>query len=111
MNHTQNIRPVVIYVDVDETLIRNYGQSRIPMPQVIRHVRELFEQGAELYCWSSGGGNYARQSAEECKIADCFIAFLPKPQTILDDQNFPDWRKLKYVHPNDCDGKTLEDYR
>ena len=100
MNHTQNIRPVVIYVDVDETLIRNYGQSRIPMPQVIRHVRELFEQGAELYCWSSGGGNYARQSAEECKIADCFIAFLPKPQVILDDQNFPDWRKLKYVHPN-----------
>jgi len=48
------------------------------MPWVIRHVRELFEQGqgAELYCWSSGGSDYARQSAKECGIEECFRAFL-----------------------------------
>ena len=111
MTNSRTTRPVIIYVDVDETLVRNYGQSRIPMPQVIRHVRELFEQGAELYCWSSGGSDYARQSAKECGIEECFRAFLPKPQAILDDQNFPDWRHLLYVHSSNCDGKTLEDYK
>lgn len=50
----------VVYVDVDETLVRNYGRSRIPIPSVIAHVRQLFENGAELYCWSSGGAAYAR---------------------------------------------------
>ena len=74
-----NTVPLIVYVDVDETLICNYGTSRIPMPSVIEHVRELYRQGAQLYCWSSGGGEYARQSAEEAGLADCFTAFLPKP--------------------------------
>ena len=95
--------PLVVYVDVDETLVRNYGTSRIPMPGTIRHVRALFEAGAELYCWSSGGAQYARQSAEECGLADCFRAFLPKPQVMLDDQPVGEWRRLIYVHPNTCD--------
>jgi hypothetical protein len=34
-------RPLVIYVDVDETLVRNYGTSRIPIPRVIEQVRLL----------------------------------------------------------------------
>lgn len=81
------------------------------MPAVIRHVRTLFEQGAELYCWSSGGAEYARQSAEEVGLEDCFTAFLPKPQVMLDDQPVADWRRLVYVHPNGCDGRSAEEYR
>ncbi|ANE43121.1 DUF705 domain-containing protein [Deinococcus puniceus] len=104
-------RPIVIYIDVDETLLRNYGTARIPMPAVIRHVRQLFEEGAELYCWSSGGADYARRSAAEVGLEDCFRAFLPKPQVMLDDQPVADWRRLVYVHPNGCDGRSVEEYR
>lgn len=102
--------PLIVYVDVDETLIRNYGKSRIPIPNVIKHVRALFQQGAVLYCWSSGGALYARQIAEECSLADCFQAFLPKPQVVLDDQHISTWRRLLQIHPNSCDQYTLKDY-
>ena len=94
---------MVIYVDVDETFVRSYGTKRIPISSVIRHVRTLYEQGAQLYCWSSGGADYARESAEEFGIADCFTAFLPKPDVLLDDQNVADWRRLRQVHPNECE--------
>ena len=103
--------PLVIYVDVDETLIRSYGRKRIAMPSVIRHVRQLFEAGATLYCWSSGGAAYAQSSAEECGIADCFRAFLPKPQVLIDDQRICDWRTLLEIHPASCSGSTVETYR
>ncbi len=104
-------RPLNIFVDVDDTFVRSVGTKRIPMPTVIAHIRELKAQNATLYCWSSGGAEYARQSAEEFGIADCFIAFLPKPNVLLDDQKINDWRYLKHVHPAACDGQTLEDYR
>jgi hypothetical protein len=81
------------------------------MPAVIQHLRSLKEQGAVLYCWSSGGADYARQSAEEFSITDCFVGFLPKPNVLLDDQDIKEWRYLKCVHPAECVGKTLEDYR
>jgi hypothetical protein len=103
--------PLVLFVDVDETLIRNYGTKRIPMPIVIRHVRALHQMGAELYCWSSGGAAYARATAVECGISDCFHAFLPKPQVMLDDQSPSEWRRLLCVHPTGCEGSTIETYR
>lgn len=93
----------VIYIDVDDTFVRSYGTKRIPIPAVLGYIRSLFELGANLYCWSSGGADYARQSAEEFGIADCFLAFLPKPDVLLDDQDIADWRRLRQVHPNECD--------
>lgn len=93
---------LVIYVDVDDTFVRTYGTKRIPIPAVIRHIRALHAQGAALYCWSSGGADYARDSAAEFGLADCFTAFLPKPDVLLDDQNVADWRRLRQVHPNEC---------
>jgi len=104
-------RPFTIYVDVDDTFVRSAGTKHVPMPAMIAHIRELKDQGAILYCWSSGGGDYARMSAEEFGIADCFVGFLPKPKVLLDDQDFSDWRYLTCVHPTACDGRTLEDYR
>lgn len=97
-------------MDVDETFVRSAGTKRIPMPAVIEHIRALKEQGAALYCWSSGGADYARRSAAEFGIEDCFVGFLPKPNMILDDQDLRDWRNLKCVHPTQCDGQTLDDY-
>jgi phosphoglycolate phosphatase-like HAD superfamily hydrolase len=103
--------PLVIYVDIDDTLVRSVGTKRIPVPAVIRHVRDLKQQGAELYGWSSGGAEYARQSAQELGIADCFAAFLPKPQVLLDDQDIREWRGLLQVHPAGSEGYSVEDYR
>jgi hypothetical protein len=103
-------RPFYIYVDVDETFVRSAGTKRVPMPGVIRHIRDLKKQGAILYCWSSGGAEYAQSSAEEFGIADCFVAFLPKPNVLLDDQDISEWRYLKCVHPTECEGRTLDDY-
>jgi hypothetical protein len=108
---TNGETPFTIYVDVDDTFVRSVGTKRIPMPTVIQHIRQLKDQGAVLYCWSSGGAEYARHSAEEVGIADCFIGFLPKPNVLLDDQAINEWRYLKCVHPTSCSGLTLEDYR
>lgn len=93
----------VIYVDVDDTFVRSAGSKRMPIPRTIAQIRRLKAQGAELYCWSSGGGDYARASAEEFGIADCFVAFLPKPHILLDDMEIGAWPRLACVHPNNCE--------
>ena len=94
---------MVVYVDVDDTFVRSYGTKRIPIPAVIGHIRSLHKLGATLYCWSSGGARYAEESAKEFGLADCFLAFLPKPDVLLDDQPIAEWRRLRQVHPNECD--------
>lgn len=103
--------PLVVYVDIDDTLVRSVGSKRIPIPTVVRHVHELRQQGAELYAWSSGGAEYARQSAQDLGLAECFAAFLPKPDVLLDDQPVGEWRRLVQVHPNECIGHTANEYR
>lgn len=101
---------LVIYVDVDDTLIRSAGSKRIPVSGVGDHVLRLHGQGAELYCWSSGGAAYAREVATELGLAHCFTAFLPKPQVMLDDQEVSKWRRLVQVHPGRCAVMSLEHY-
>ncbi len=90
---------MVILVDVDDTLVRSVGTKRIPIPSVIKVVRQLKAQGAVLYCWSSGGSNYAHASAKEFGLEDCFVGYLPKPEAIIDDQPFQAWRSLRHVYP------------
>jgi len=104
-------KPFYIYVDVDETFLRNYGTKQIPIPTVIEHIKSLKEQGAILYCWSSGGAEYAKESAEKFGIADYFLGFLPKPNIALDDVPFAKWRNLLEVHPNVCPSYTVEMYK
>jgi len=93
-------RSLVIYVDVDDTLVRSFGSKRIPMPHAIEKVRELHAEGATLYCWSSGGGEYARKAAAELDLTDCFVAYLPKPHVLIDDVRIDGWRELLQLHPN-----------
>lgn len=101
---------MIIYVDVDDTLIRTVGTRRIPIPSVVQHVRDLKSGGAELYLWSAGGAAYCREIAEELGIANCFNAFLPKPRIMIDDQEVKDWVFCTTFHPSSCGGKSLEDY-
>jgi predicted HAD superfamily phosphohydrolase YqeG len=103
-------RPVCVYVDVDDTLVRSASSKHIPIPSVIGAVRALKDKGAVLYCWSSGGEEYARRVAEECGIADCFRAFLPKPDVLVDDQHVSEWRRMLCVLPSNLSAETLDNY-
>ncbi len=89
----------VVYVDVDDTLIRSIGSKRIPIPAAIKRVRVLHEEGAILYLWSTGGAEYARASAQELGLEALFVGFLPKPNLIIDDQQVHEWRGLKHERP------------
>lgn len=111
MQNSNSPQQFNIYVDVDDTLVRSYGSKRIPIIATIEHIKGLKDQGATLYCWSSGGAEYAKKSAIELGILDIFEAFLPKPQMLLDDQEINDWRGLIEVHPISCQSKSLDDYR
>lgn len=106
---TNEAKRLVVFVDVDDTFVRSFGTKRIPISQVVEHVRGLSSTGALLYCWSSGGAEYARQSAIEFGIEDCFEAFLPKPNVVIDDQLIVDWRQLLEVHPTAI--ASQEEYR
>jgi len=90
---------MIAFIDVDDTLVRTVGTKRIPIPRMVARVRELHAQGAMLYLWSSGGTDYAHESAIELGIEECFIGFLPKPNLLVDDQPFSEWKYLVHELP------------
>ena len=97
------MRKTVVFVDVDDTLVRTVGSTRIPMPATIAQIRRLSNSGSyTLYCWSSGGADYARASAQELGLEDCFETFLPKPEVYVDDQEFADWRYVQHILPSNA---------
>jgi hypothetical protein len=103
-------KTLIAYVDVDDTLVRSFGSKRIPMTEMVKHVRELHRDGVVLYAWSSGGADYARDTAKELGLEDCFAAFLPKPNIMIDDQAPAEWRRLIHVHPAEATAKTVREY-
>jgi phosphoglycolate phosphatase-like HAD superfamily hydrolase len=100
----------IVYVDVDDTLVRSAGGKRIPVPGVVEHVKQLKSEGAKLYLWSAGGAEYCRVTAIQLGIEHCFEAFLPKPRIMIDDQEVKDWAFCTTFHPATCVGKKLGDY-
>lgn len=106
-----DLHALVVYVDVDDTLVRSVGAKRIPMPAVVEHVRDLHSAGAVLFCWSTGGADYARESARELGVDECFASFLPKPNVLLDDQAPDEWRRLLHVRPLDVAPGKLAEYK
>lgn len=101
---------IVIFVDVDDTLVRYAGTKRIPIVSVIEHVRKLSAEGFSLYCWSTGGKDYAESVARELKLDDCFSGFLPKPNVLIDDQTLDEWKKLICIHPLDIHEHSSKQY-
>jgi phosphoserine phosphatase len=97
--------PRSFYVDVDDTLVRSFGSKRVAIDATVEAVRSLSLAGAQLFCWSSGGAEYARTSATELGIEGCFVAFLPKPDGLIDDVRVTEWR-LAQIHPSECRGKS-----
>lgn len=101
---------LVVYVDVDDTLVRSTGSTRIPVPAAVGHVRRLAEQGATLYCWSAGGADYARRTAEELGIEGSFVGFLPKPHVMVDDQPPSSWPHLVVAGPVGLASQDAQDH-
>jgi predicted HAD superfamily phosphohydrolase YqeG len=97
----------VIYVDVDDTLVRHASSKPIPITRVIDQVRRLHARGFSLYCWSTGGAEYARRIATELGVAECFTEFLPKPTILIDDQEISAWL-LKSFRPLEVDDAALD---
>lgn len=89
----------VIFVDVDDTLIRSFGSKQIPIPNAVEYVRSMFNAGHVLYCWSRGGAQYSREIATKLGIADCFVCFLPKPDVVLDDRLEDLLEHCEFIHP------------
>ena len=96
------MRKRVVFVDVDDTLVRSVGTKRIPMPAVVAAVRALYGRGDALYLWSSGGADYARASAVELGVEECFLGFLPKPDVYIDDQSVDEWRYCQHLLPGNA---------
>ncbi len=92
-------RSPVVFVDVDDTLVRSVGSKRLPMPNAIAAIKAMHQRGDQLYLWSSGGGDYARASAQELGIEHCFLGFLPKPDVYVDDQSVDEWKYCRHVLP------------
>uniref|UniRef100_UPI0033405B9E DUF705 domain-containing protein n=1 Tax=Castellaniella defragrans TaxID=75697 RepID=UPI0033405B9E len=93
----------IIYFDIDDTLVRSVGATRIPMPRVIENVQRLKAEGALLFLWSSGGADYCKTTAIELGIESCFEGFLPKPTVYVDDQPVSDWRLCRHLYPLQSD--------
>ena len=92
----------VIFIDVDDTLIRTFGTKQIPIPTAIQYVRDMFNAGNVLYCWSRGGAQYSRDVAIKLGIADCFVCFLPKPEVVVDDRLEQLLDHCEFIHPNNA---------
>jgi hypothetical protein len=101
---------LVVYVDVDDTLVRSAGTKAMPIPSMVEHTKILAAEGAELYCWSTAGADYARSVAQQLGIEHCFVGFLPKPNVLIDDQEPGSWKRFAVVHPLSTADKTLDDY-
>ena len=104
-------RQLVVYVDVDDTLVRSAGTKLVPMPSMVEQVKRLAGEGAVLYCWSSVGAEYARGTVQKLGIESCFAGFLPKPNILIDDQVVSEWKRFATVHPLNASGKSIDEYR
>lgn len=105
-----NAAELVVYVDVDDTLVRSVGHKRIPIPAAIEHVRAMHRADATLYCWSAGGAAYARATAQELGIDGLFTACLPKPHVMVDDQPPSAWPRCVVAHPLALHANSLADH-
>jgi hypothetical protein len=101
---------LVVYIDVDDTLVRSAGTKTMPVPSMVEHVKALASSGAELYCWSTVGAEYARETARRLGLEQSFVGFLPKPHIVIDDQELHMWKKFEVLHPLEASGKSVDEY-
>ena len=90
---------MIVYVDVDDTIVRWAGSKAIPRTLIIERLRERAARGERLFLWSRAGDQAAREVAERLGVADLFEAFLPKPELLIDDEPITEWSFLQHEFP------------
>ncbi|WP_199242820.1 hypothetical protein [Vitiosangium sp. GDMCC 1.1324] len=97
-----------IYLDAEDTLVSGTAGAPLPRERLVARVRELARKGAGLYLWSRHGAEQARRVAAELGLEDCFQAFLPKPQVLIDTEALEDW-SISEIHSAAFNSVRLED--
>lgn len=62
-------------------------------------MRALKQSGARLFLWSTAGAEYARSTAGELGLVECFEGFLPKPSAVVDGQPIAEGRDFLQFLP------------
>ena len=93
----------IIFIDIDDTLVRTYGLKRIPIGKTIQAIFRFHKEGSEIYLWSNGGSDYCKKTAKELGIDKCITGFLPKPTLYIDDMPTSDWKFCQHIYPGQID--------
>lgn len=93
---TFNQSRVFVDVDAENTFIKGLENKLMPNPFIINKIRELYQNGAILYCWSAQGEDFARDTAEILGVEHCFTGFFPKPDVMVETSE-NDWKKFFYT--------------
>ena len=57
----------IIFIDIDDTLVRTYGLKRIPIPKTIQAIFRFHKEGSEIYLWSNGGSDYCKKNSKRIR--------------------------------------------
>lgn len=92
---------MIYYVDVDDTLVCTSGGKTFPIPATVAWIKALNYKEHQVFLWSRGGAEYAKNTAVRLGIDQLMSGFLPKPDIMVDDQNISEWTHMKTLHPNE----------
>ena len=76
------MKNVVIYIDVDLTLIDVNGQE---IEGAVEMVKQLSKEDTRLYLWSTAGQEYCIKVSKRLGIYELFEGFGAKPDIVIDD--------------------------
>ena len=71
-----------MFIDVDLTLVDAQGNLR---QGVEKALNELWAYGYQIYIWSHGGAQRARDIIKQYGLGYCIVDCLSKPDIIIDD--------------------------
>lgn len=93
----------IVFIDVDDTLVRSFGSKQIPITHSVNCLKKLFQNGVEIFLWSSGGAEYCKKVAQNLGVSECIKGYLPKPNAYIDDQKMEEWKLCKHYYPGEVD--------
>ena len=92
MNRKINTRPITVCFDVDDTLwrIRQEQKDQVPDLELISVLRWFWMNGDNVYVWSAGGVDYAKQICKKLGIDEYVTDVIRKgsikPHISFDDE-------------------------
>lgn len=89
--------PIVVMVDVDETLVLWEGTEYKPNFKVIEQLIRHKDRGHYVIVWSAGGVEWAARVVKELNLEHNVDVVMNKPAFMWDDKNPLDWTRLCYA--------------